>query len=524
MKSRYYFVLTVLVFVLSACGEQQPQPGPDIDIEQQLPQQVEQADVPEVDLQNYLPAYMHEIYDPQPGSAIPLAPYLIRFSGHSFGGIDLFEVRVDGNAIGTVQPLGYGSGGSVYGHVFYSELLWTPSAPGDHLISIRAKASGYNMYSDPLEVEVTVGGNIVIAQAEAYPEIAILPNCTPDDLVPPALISPYHYAYLGTDPSEGSIPAELFQWSYTGGCVPELFRILISPDPEYGWARMGYTDDGLHTTWPPADAEYPQGPLDPATMYYWTVNAWTDGVHGPDSAMRVFFTGPLCSSVSALIAPVLVSPHDGDTTSITILKLHYEPGEPACLPTGYYIDLQDDPEFGGTSLVGATTSPMTYVTTPELAQCTRYYWRAAAMKGQNMGPFSETRSFFITNEDLLCAGQASLPFVKALKDQQCLRGPDPQKYPVLGYFLTGETAAIVAQDIREEWWIIENPDGNDTCYVRKVDNQESGDTSEVSKWNDPEIEESPPLVCTQDLEKDDCIAAGGTWTDTAGKPSYCQCE
>lgn len=525
MKTKWFFVLVLIALTLSACGDPQPGPqDPDVEFQKQPEQIAEVEDIPELDLDGYVPAYMYEILDPQPGIIIPLAPYLIRFSGHSFGGIEAFEVRVDGSVIGTVAPAGYGSGGPAYGHFFYGELLWTPDGYGTYLIAVRAKASGYGMYSDSLEVEVTVGASVAIAEAQDYAEIAILPNCTPEDLVPPTLIAPYHYAYLGTTPTEGSIPPELFQWSYSGGCIPELFRILISPDPEYGWARMGYTDDGYHTTWPPADAEWPQGPLDPATMYYWTVNAWTDGVHGPDSAMRVFFTGPLCASASELAAPTLVSPLDGSVYSSTILKLRYEPGEPECLPEGYFVDLQPDPDFSGTSLIGATSSPTTYVTTPELERCTRYYWRVAAMKNQTAGPFSETRSFFITSEDLLCAGQASLPVIKALKDQQCLQGPDPQKYPILGYLLRDETASIVAQDIGEEWWVIENPDGNDFCYVRKADNQESGDTSDVSKWNDPEIEEEPLLACTKALNEQQCIAAGGTYIDTVGMPPYCKCD
>jgi hypothetical protein len=237
--------------------------------------------------------------------------------------------------------------------------------------------------------------------------------------------------------------------------------------------------------------------------------------------MRIFFTGPLCASVSELVAPVLISPHEGYSTSSTILKLHYEPAEPECLPQGYFIDLQPDSNFNGTSLIGATSSPTTYVTTPELERCTRYYWRVAAMKNQNIGPFSESRSLFITGEDLFCAGQAP-PFITAIKDQQCLEGPDPQKYPILGYFLTGETATIVAQDIGEEWWVIENPDGDDTCYVRKADNQETGDTSDVSKWNDPEIE--PSFLCSKALDERECVAAGGTYIDAVGAAPYCKCE
>jgi hypothetical protein len=145
------------------------------------------------------------------------------------------------------------------------------------------------------------------------------------------------------------------------------------------------------------------------------------------------------------------------------------------------------------------------------------------MKNQNIGPFSESRSFFITGEDLFCAGQAP-PFITAIKDQQCLEGPDLQKYPILGYFLTTETATIVAQDISEEWWVIGNPDGDDFCYVRKADNHETGDTSDVSKWNDPEVDEEPSIVCTKALAEQECRAAGGIFIDAVGAAPYCKCD
>ena len=205
MKTKWLFALVLLSLVLTACGDPQPGPGdPDVELQQQ-PEQIGEADIPE--LEGYIPAYMYEILDPQPGIIIPLAPYLIRFSGHSFGGIEEFEVRVDGNVIGNVPPLGYGSGGPAYGHFFYSELLWTPAAYGDYIIAVRAKAAGFAMYSDFIEVQVTVGASAVLAEAGDYPKIVILPNCTSDDLVPPTLITPWHYAYLGTIPAGLTLPS-----------------------------------------------------------------------------------------------------------------------------------------------------------------------------------------------------------------------------------------------------------------------------------------------------------------------------
>jgi hypothetical protein len=215
--------------------------------------------------------------------------------------------------------------------------------------------------------------------------------CTPADLEPPTITSPGHYYHVGTGPTIGSLTPEFFEWEFDPACTPEHFKIKFSPDRHFGSARSGMTDGEL--TWPPTGATYPQAPLEPATEYFWNVRAWTDGVNGADSETRVFFTGPLCTSASELGAPELLSPDPSEVIGELYAELHYQVGEPKCVPETYLIDLQTDPTFAGTNLLTSYGIPGTYVLTDELTDCTTYYWRVAPLFGGAQGPFSETRAF-----------------------------------------------------------------------------------------------------------------------------------
>jgi hypothetical protein len=215
--------------------------------------------------------------------------------------------------------------------------------------------------------------------------------CTPADLEPPSSVLPGNYANVGTAPTIDSLTPGLFQWEFDPECVPEHFKLLFSPDHNFGFARAGMTDGEL--TWPPSDASFPQMPLDPATEYFWKVRGWTDGVNGPDSSTHVFFTGPLCTSSGEMGAPELLSPDPGEVIDELYAELHFQVGEPQCLPEGYLVDLQTDPGFGGSNLLGEFSIPGTNVFTDELFDCTTYYWRVAPIFGGVSGTFSETRAF-----------------------------------------------------------------------------------------------------------------------------------
>jgi hypothetical protein len=349
--------------------------------------------------------------------------------------------------------------------------------------------------------------------------------CGPEDLVPPEPIAPGHYSYVGDGPTIGTLTPELFQWDGIG-CVPDHYKLLFSTDRHFGMARSGMTDGEL--VWPSAAAEFPQLAIEPASEYFWNVRAWTDGLNGPASATRVFFTGPQCASPAELVAPEQLSPDEGEVIATEFAELHYQPGEPACLPEGYALNLQTDPGFGGVNLLGSYGLPGTYVLTEPLDDCTTYHWQVAAIVEGSEGPFSPARSLrtdFLGTFSLPMLGG---PFIEGLRDIPCYSGPDPRLWGIHGYLMGGEQAALLGQDMSGDWWVIDNPDDVDHCFVRKTDTMLVGEIDDLMVWRDPPLPITPtpttvPLACHEKLTQSQCLAAGGTWVPQVTAPSYCDC-
>ncbi len=350
--------------------------------------------------------------------------------------------------------------------------------------------------------------------------------CDPEDLTPPELLWPPQASEVSLLGMETILPAEFFQWSPIN-CFPDKYKIRFSHDPDWGIARAGMTDG--ETVWPSPDAEFPQVGIEPATEYFWNVRAWTDGVNGPDSPTWTFFTGPSCGVPADLAAPELIEPDDGAEILALEVMLNFQPGEPGCIPDGYYIDVQTSADFSGTNMyAGDWASKHSFFPVTGLADCTMYYWRIAQVEDATFGPFSEGRSFF-TNEGGLCA-QSFMPQLEALRDLACYQGPLPGTYPILGYLLMGETSPIVAQSLDQGWWYIQNPDGGDICAVPKDGTAPEGDAGDMPLWNNPEVAQEDPgggggdgLVCSSDLVPPNCGAAGGTYYPGLAAAPYCDC-
>jgi len=93
---------------------------------------------------------------PQEGALLFVnVPYLIRFQGASFTGIQQFEVKISDGETWYVNPTSTGSGGADYGTVFYGEVTWIPDLPGDYTLKVRALNAG-DQYSTWTEVHVLV--------------------------------------------------------------------------------------------------------------------------------------------------------------------------------------------------------------------------------------------------------------------------------------------------------------------------------------------------------------------------------
>jgi hypothetical protein len=344
--------------------------------------------------------------------------------------------------------------------------------------------------------------------------------CDPEDLVAPELVWPPHFSTLGASPGDTTVPIpdEFFQWDSIG-CIPEHFKVYFSWDPDFGISRLGTTDGAL--SWPRPEAAWPQGPIEPGTQYWWYVYAWEDGVIGPPSETRTFFTGPSCASVNPVPAPVILEPTEGEEIASTSVRLHWEPGEPKCVPLwGYFVEIQTESDFSGANILpDPWVSKNTLLTIDGLQDCTTYFVRmAVTLNGQgDLGPFSETRSFF-TNESGTCM-RSYMPEFSALRDLACFQGPNPDVYPIEGYLLAGEIASIVAQNLDQDWWYVENPDAPNICAIPKDGGESIGDISQVPMWNDPDL----GLACNSYTDATSCQAAGCVWVPSATRAGggYC---
>ncbi len=356
-------------------------------------------------------------------------------------------------------------------------------------------------------------------------------SCTSaGELNAPDPLTPANYAHVGTAVTESRDESALLQWTYTGDCMPAHFIVEVSDAPQVATARgiTLYTLDGTDHDWGPADAE---APLLPATEYWWRVAATIEFPEsesdypyiGPWSGYRAFFTGPDCASSAELSAPELRWPHDGETLDSTTAVLQYKPPEDGCVPEGYYIDLQTDPSFGGTTDYGEYLLPGTTLITDPLEDCTSYYWRVAQIQDGTQGPFSEARWFFI-NESGTCP--RPIPHASAPRNLNCRYGPSTA-YEVIGFLLEGQASPIVAQNPEGTWLVIENPGHRGTCWVSKPMVQVFGDLSGLPVRQPPPLPtptpSATPLVCHEKLNRQQCEAAGGKWSDSVTTAPYCIC-
>lgn len=332
-------------------------------------------------------------------------------------------------------------------------------------------------------------------------------TCVEVDLVAPEHVWPDWYEILSTlDP--------YLEWMYPAICQPEGYLVNISTR----WDMSDIVYAGGTTD--PATTTSPTNPLEPATQYFWEVIPGVGPTLGPSSGTRSFFTGPECASSSMLGAPELLYPLDGAEISGEYAVLEFTANSFGCIPDGYFVDVQTDPNFGGYSLLGTYSNPNTWILTwPFPQDCTLYYWRVAAVQDGVMGPFSATRTFFMNH-----AGNCAQSFVpdfhlEALRDLACYERPFYEA-DILGYLLTGELTPLVAQDLMGEWWVIENPDAIGTlCWVPQDGTEPSGDTSDLPRWEAP----ADPLLCNINMNRTDCEAAGGTYIDRRTAAPYCQC-
>jgi hypothetical protein len=346
-------------------------------------------------------------------------------------------------------------------------------------------------------------------------------DCTEAILPIPDMRSPDYFEVF----PDTNVP---IRWASPGGCFEDGVSIKLADDPFYEDASLDQYFSGDFIT------GYDPPGLNPATQY-WTKVAFAiegsgDPFIGDYSSSRGFFTGPECGSLADVMAPVLDLPEDGAVVDTTTPLLRYHPGDPACIPDGYTINLQTDPTFSGTNLMGAIPEPSTAVipSTP-LTDCTLYYWKVSANQSGASGPESAVRSFFV-NETGLCI-PSGVP-ATALVNHYCREGTYSKYFPALWTFEEGDRALAIARNFQTTYIkftildqkTLEPFDPEILCWSY-VDNFETGwpETPAGLSYSflDLEIEEPPELpACREDLSYAECKEAGGVYDEKFKK---CDC-
>jgi hypothetical protein len=345
-------------------------------------------------------------------------------------------------------------------------------------------------------------------------------TCDPGSIPVPELTAP--------DPFE--IVPDLtpsLQWTNPGDCFPEGYAIALSTNYDLSGPNLGGGASYPYTSWGPAT------PLDPGTQYYWKVRGGVGTTFGEYSSLGRFFTGPECTSLTEVMAPVLLYPVDGAVVDTLTPVLHYRPGDPACIPDGYLADLHTLADLSDPNLLGEYSLPATTVITDPLTNCTLYYWMITGVQGGGYGPPSEIWSFYV-DVDGTCPPPA-LPGT-ARKNGFCRTGTYPEYFPAIHTFEEGDPVLAVARNFFNTYllMIVTDKSGQpilplDYCWSIK-DLFDFGDDSEKKVFSLP-IEDPPPtpiptltptptLQCHSKLGPTDCKDAGGTY-DTGKK--YCDC-
>lgn len=215
--------------------------------------------------------------------------------------------------------------------------------------------------------------------------------CPPEVLEAPLFVAPSNNGYV-------TGPTANLQWSYpqveyptnSGSyCHPEKFRLTMKKGPLFTDA-VGEMVDGTLTSW-----ETPA--LEAGAEYMWSVSAMTDNTSGPFSGLWKFYVGETCST-ETLLPPTPLQPFNGATLNHLVPTLMWENND-TCIPTEYHIDIATDPGFADI-LTGINTgnSNLSYTVSNWVSNCTRYYWRVAAVRNNEIQAFSETFSFRLSTE------------------------------------------------------------------------------------------------------------------------------
>lgn len=338
--------------------------------------------------------------------------------------------------------------------------------------------------------------------------------CLAMELAQPVPVLPPPYAIV-----PNLLPT--LEWTFPGSCLVEGFGVHLSKESDFSDTSLFGGTGTPNTRWMPGKD------LEPHTQYYWEVFAGVGTDFGEPSSLRSFFTGPECTAVADLVAPELLSPIGGEPVTDGFAKLRFQPGDDGCIPDGYFVNLQTDPDFLGNNLLGEYSLPATTVLTDPLEDCTIHYWKVAAIQDGTRGPESASEWFY-TNQAGTCPEptppEPTPPMIRFRQNAFCRRGPGTEYGEAAGYE-TGQEAKLIGRSEpgRAPWWMTDL-----RCWVADSTGETRGPVDDLPIIKAPPLPTAGPVCTDKITTAESCKAAGGTWTIRPGNFTsvqyYCLCR
>ncbi len=225
------------------------------------------------------------------------------------------------------------------------------------------------------------------------------PICSAGDLVfPPSLIYPPAGGFF--DRSSDSL-----EWVWQiNSCIPESYRIEVSMASDFSDTTYNGATGNPSTRWgfgstPPA-----------ATIFYWRVSAFSDGVWGSPSAIYTFSTDPACPAAGLLDA-VAETPMDDDILNTLTPEFTWSYPDSSCTPEGFHFQSSESSDFS-TIFIDAdnpTSANQSFAAGYPYNDCQEYYWRVAVVSGGVETAFTTPRRFVINETGICDCDPAALP-------------------------------------------------------------------------------------------------------------------
>jgi hypothetical protein len=343
--------------------------------------------------------------------------------------------------------------------------------------------------------------------------------CDPAALPIPELVSPAPYEIVpDLDPS--------LQWMVSGPCFPEGYAVNLNRFHDFSGPSLGGGALHPYTSWG-------SSPLEPGTQYWWQIKSGVGTDFSDPSSKRSFFTGPECASLSDVVAPEQIYPPDGGVVDTLIPPLRYTPGDPACIPDGYFLSLHTLADLSDPNLLGEFALPGTTVLPePPLTDCTTYYWSVAAVQDGGYGLASPVWSFDV-DVDGTC-GAPDIPGIPAISrvNNFCRESTYPQFFPALWPVEKGDRVLAIARNFQTTYLKLTilnqetlEPFKQEIQCWSYVDNFEPGWPEIIAgmtfSFMDLPVEDPPePPACHENFSPADCAAAGGDYNE---KLKTCDC-